>query len=177
MQALKRRRHTSSFLISRRIQIKEEGASSSLFLCQGVLSADLMPSFFLCVFFINKFDTISKILFIKPMINKQTTNEGKKMKVQTIKVQTIIANHLNEIIEAKHSEAPRDAIKVLTDQILDELIETIESKGGTTPWRNDRSLMDWVVERLIREAYADWTNEMAKDSEKLAEWRKKTGRA
>tara|TARA_X000001316_G_C895611_1_gene15722 strand:- start:199 stop:513 length:315 start_codon:yes stop_codon:yes gene_type:complete len=94
-----------------------------------------------------------------------------------MKLQKIIATHLDEIIEAKHSETPKKELKVKTDQILDELIETIESEGGETPWREDRSLMDWVVERFIREAYADWTNEMAKDSEKLAEWRKKTGRA
>tara|TARA_X000001382_G_C3069450_1_gene146989 strand:- start:84 stop:314 length:231 start_codon:yes stop_codon:yes gene_type:complete len=75
-----------------------------------------------------------------------------------MKLQAIIANHLDEIIEAKHSEAPASAIKVLTDQILDELIETIESEGGTTPWRDDRSPMDWLVERFIREAYDDWSN-------------------
>ena len=75
-----------------------------------------------------------------------------------MKLQAIIANHLDEIIDAKRSESPRDAIKAMTDQILDELIETIESEGGKTPWRDDRSLMDWVVARLIREAYDDWTN-------------------
>ena len=75
-----------------------------------------------------------------------------------MKLQAIIANHLDEIIEGMHSDKPKTALKVKTDQILDELIETIENEGSSTPWREDRSLMDWVVERFIREAYADWTN-------------------